>query len=135
MNIYLIISIIEAIYIIYFLRYFKTTKSFDYGKSLKILYNFLNISDNKYLNHQISETKEKISHICPFGHFMALVIGFYLIIRVFLPFSKKKKIYINLIILALIFIGSFLNFNAVIYLIPFFIIEIMLNIYLKKIEN
>ena len=59
MNIYLIVSIIEAIYIIYFLRYFKTTKSLDYGTSLKILYNFLNINDNKYLNHQISETKEK----------------------------------------------------------------------------
>ena len=66
---------------------------------------------------------------------MALIIGLYLVVRVFLPIDTKNKIRLNLIVLALIFIGSFMNFNAVVYLTPFFIVELMLNLNFKKIEK
>ena len=135
MNIYLIISIIEAIYIIYFLRYFKTKKSLDYGRVLNCIYDLFNVKESKLFDHYFNDSDTKISHICPFGHIMALIIGLYLVVRVFLPIDTKNKIRLNLIVLALIFIGSFMNFNAVVYLTPFFIVELMLNFNFKKIEK
>ena len=108
----LLISIIEAIYIIYMFRYFKTTFSFNLIP-LKFLDN------NEYLRHQKYYTQNPESHICPFGHDMAFLIGFYLVVRNFLP---KLMEYNNLII-GLIFLGCFLNFNCVVYFLPIFIIE------------
>ena len=89
----------------------------------------------KLFDHQFNDSETKISHICPFGHIMALIIGLYLVARVFLPIDTKNKIRLNLIVLAFIFIGSFMNFNAVVYLTPFFIVEFMLNLNFKKIEK
>lgn len=124
-NLYLLVSLIEALYVIYILRYFKTKISLDYGTVI----DFLGLSNNKYFKHQIISTGKPVNHICNFGHQVSILIAFFLIARVCLYKNYQtlgKKI--NYFVLILIFIGSFMNFNAVIYLIPFFIMELYLNI-------
>ena len=123
-QLYLLISIIEAIYVVYILRYFKTKILLDCGNVI----NYLGLNNNKYFAHQIFKTEVPVNHICPFGHQMAFVIAFYLVARVCLIDSPKYKKKINYLVLFLIFVGSFMNFNAFVYLIPFFILELFLNI-------
>jgi hypothetical protein len=69
------------------------------------------------------------NYICPFGKIMIIILSIYLIIRLFLINNKKNikilKI-INIIILVFTFILSFMNMNAMVYLIPFFIVELFL---------
>ena len=113
----LIISIIEAVYIIFMFRYFKTTYSFNY-LPLKFLDNSL------YLQHQKYATSTAESHICPFGHDMAFIIGAFLILRNFIPCFMEY----NTCILSLILIGCFLNLNAVMYILPVIVIEILLKL-------
>ena len=112
----LIISIIEACYIFYMFRCFKTTYSFNL-LPLKFLNNSL------YLKHQEYNSKIPVSHICPFGHDMAWFISGYLVIRNFLPcFDKANKWIIGLITL-----GCCLNLNALFYFLPIIIIELNLQ--------
>lgn len=127
---YLAISILEAIYVVYILKYFKTKYSFEYDRSLNILFSIGKLFglNKKQLNHSMTKTIYPISHICPFGHFISWVIAIYFITRCF---SQKIKKYNNLVIL-IIFMGSFSNINALIYLIPIFIIEL---IYYCKFKN
>ena len=108
----LIISIVEAIYVIYMFKYFKTTYSFNL-LPLKFLDNSL------YLQHQKYATETPESHICPFGHDMSYFIAVFLIARNFIPCLRDW----NLIILGLIFLGCFLNLNAVVYFLPVIITE------------
>lgn len=129
-NLYLYISVIEVLYILYILRYFKTNVSFHYGNIQNYFINlsqYLGINKN-YFKHPIYYSQEPINHICPFGHQMAIVIAIFLIMRVYLLGINKYSKKINYIVLLLIFIGSFMNLNAVIYLIPFFVMELYLNI-------
>lgn len=129
LNLYLYISILEAFYILYMFRYFKTKVSFHYGNIQNYfinLSNHLGINKN-YFQHPIYYSDEPINHVCPFGHQMALIITIFLIMRVCFYKNKNMK-YINYFVLLLIFIGSFMNLNVVVYLIPFFLLELYLNI-------
>ena len=118
----LIISIVQAIYIIYMFNYFETTYSFETSRQLLLSGIFL---------HPIKDSTYPVSHICPFGHMMAYPIAVYLIGRNFVlnndPRLSKKM---NYLVLMLIFVGSLMNINAIVYLIPYFITEIYLNMYL-----
>lgn len=109
----LLISIVEAIYVIYMFRYFETTYSFNL-LPLKFLDNSL------YLQHQKYATDTPESHICPFGHDMSYFIAAFLIARNFIPCLREW----NLIILGLIFLGCFLNLNAVVYFLPVVLTEL-----------
>ena len=134
MNNYLLISLFQAFYIIYILRYFKTKVSFHYGNIQSyfiILGNILGIK-NDYFEHPIYYSKKPINHVCRFGHQMALLIGLFLIIRCYFYSKNNKNIIknVNYLVLILIFIGSFMNLNVTIYLIPYFISEIYLNMFL-----
>lgn len=113
----LIISIIEALYVIYMFRYFKTTYSFNY-LPLQFLDNSL------YLKHQKNATNTPESHICLFGHDMAFVIAAFLILRNFIPCLMEY----NTCILSLIFICCFLNLNAIAYILPIIVIETLLKL-------
>ena len=128
----IVFSIIEAIYVIYILRFFKTRKSLDYGYVIKKL-SFLRIG--KYIEHPTREYIEPMSMICPFGHDMAFLLGGYLIIRFLLCFKIKTIIILNFIVLIMAFIMSFMNFNAVIYLLPFIIVDLIFNLYLLNNMN
>lgn len=113
----LIISVIEAVYVIYMFRYFKTTYSFNY-LPLQFLDNSL------YLKHQKNTTNTPESHICLFGHDMAFVIAAFLILRNFIPCLMEY----NTCILSLILIGCFLNLNAIAYILPVILIETLLKL-------
>ena len=123
MNTKEIISIFEAIYIVFMFNYFKTKIALDHGCILNLLKNIGLYNDK--LNHytqSMYKLEEPINMVCPFGHFISWFIGLFLIIRNYYPKINKY----NNIVLILLFIGSWMNINVLAYLIPIFIIEIYL---------
>lgn len=119
----LLVSIIEAIYIVYMLNFFKTKYS--------LAHPFTYFS-GEYIKHPIGIGDKPRSNICRFGHDVSWILACYVIIRGYLLQYKvvKRKILVNLNKLALVtvFCFSLMNFNAIVYLIPFFITEICLFI-------
>jgi hypothetical protein len=117
----LIISIIEAIYIIYVLNFLKTRYSIAHP---------LSFFNNTYLYHPIGYSEEPRSNICRFGKDVSWFLAGYLIIRAILLennlFKKKIVLEFNRFIILFTFIVSLINFNAVLYLLPIFILEYML---------
>ena len=114
----IIISLVEAIYVIYMLNFFKTRYSFAHP---------LTYFDNRILRHPIGKSSESQSQICPFGHVGAYIIAFFIIVRLitlrYNIINVNTLLLFNKLALMAVFILSLLNFNAVLYLIPFFIIE------------
>jgi len=113
MNTFFFVSIIEAIYVIYILNYFKTRYSLAHP---------LSYFENKLLYHPIGRSDEPVSNICQLGNWGAYAIALYIIARVFIGKSSVFKI-LNKLVVFLVFVVSLLNFNAVIYLLPYFAIE------------
>lgn len=120
MNI-LLISIIESIYIIYVLNFFKTKYSIAHP---------LSFFNNSYLYHPIGYSNIPRSNICRFGKDVSWFLGGYLIIRAILLrnnlFKKKIVLEFNRFIILFTFIVSLINFNALLYLLPIFILEYIL---------
>lgn len=120
MYIRILVSVLEAIYIIYMFNYFKTRYSlahpFSYFRS-------------KYLNHPIGYTKEPRNTICIFGKQVSWILGAYLIIKSIIleknikVMNMKKFLLLNKTIMFIVLITSFMNINALIYLLPIFVIE------------
>lgn len=113
-----LITIIQAIYVVYMLRYFKTRYSLAHP-----LVNF----KSEWLHHPVGISEEPISNICPFGQQGSLLIAGLLFVRLYIAqngiiSSKMLKMYSRMGTF-LIFLLSLLNMNAVIYLVPFFISE------------
>ena len=111
-------TIILALYIIYMLTYFKTRYNFAHP-----IINF----DDSYFKHPIGYSKVPSTKICRFGRDTSFLLAGFLIIKYLLFHYKviSKDFYYSLSRLGFIsvLILSFMNFNAVIYLIPFFIYE------------
>ena len=105
-----ILTICEAIYVLYMLKYFKTTINFAHP--------LVEFSSN-YFKHPIEVINEPMNLICNLGHDGAILLSFVIILRLF------NINIINKYILAFIFILSLMNFNALVYLLPFFIYEII----------
>ena len=114
----LIISIIEAIYVVYVMNYFKTRYSIAHP---------VTYFNNTYMFHPIGVSDKPRSNICPFGHDISWVIATALIIRGILLHYKLADVSmvhkLTKISLLLLFVGSLMNFNCVVYLLPLFIIE------------
>ena len=111
------LSIIEAIYILFMLRFFKTKINFNDLFKYKID----NLTD--YFNHPLNSSKYE-SKICKFGQDSSLLIFIYLTLRFIL--REYKNLYypkISKIIALIILLFSLVNLNALIYLLPFFIYE------------
>ena len=115
MNKLIFISIIQAIYIIFMLNYFKTKYSFAHPLS-----NF----SSDYFKHPIGVNSEPISNICEFGHQASWFLALFVILRALFINKFNKNISILLFIFTISF--SLLNLNAVIYLIPHFMLEFYL---------
>lgn len=117
MNI-LTISILEGLYIIYMLNFFKTKYSLAHP---------MTYFNNKYLWHPIGTQSKPISNVCKFGNNASWFLAAYFIVRGYLfqnkVVKKKKLIFFNKLVLACVFLFSLMNFNVVIYLLPIFIIE------------
>ena len=115
MNKLLILSIIQGIYIIYTLNYFKTKYSLAHPLS-----NF----SSDYFKHPIGKNDIPISNICEFGHQMSWFLALFVVLRSLFKNKFTKNISIVVLIVTATF--SMLNLNAVVYLIPHFVIEIYL---------
>jgi hypothetical protein len=120
----LILSLIQSIYVIYVLNYFKTKYNFAHPLS-----NF----SSDYFRHPIGKSKNPSSKVCKFGKQSSWVLAIFIILRFLLIYFLLENDcikMISIISLTITFILSLLNFNVIIYLIPYFIIEIYLIKYL-----
>ena len=109
------IFIFLSFYLIYMFIFFKTTISFNHPYELNI------ISLNNYLKHSFKSSKYE-SKICLFGKYAIFFLVAFLITRKFYNFPK----FYSKFILLITFVLSLMNMNAVLYLLPYFIIELYL---------
>lgn len=105
----LIISIFEAVYLIYMFLFFKTSVDFNIRPSAK----------GWWFEHLIGD--EYGLRICPFGRVAIFVLIFVLVAR---HFINIHQVIIN-IILGFSFLIALMNMNAVVYMSPIWIIEIV----------
>ena len=103
----LYISIIESIYLSYMFHFLKTSVDF----------NIFDSPSNIFFKHAIGN--QKTYRICPFGQYMIIILIVLLLVRNFIPISKK----IVIKGIGIAFILSFMNMNALVYLLPVVILE------------
>ena len=120
-----ILSIANALYVVYILNFFKTKYSLAHP---------LTYFENDFFYHPIGKSRFPENKICSFGHLSSWILAVFILFRLLLLLNNMKyklvlrKISIILLVLAIVL--SFMNFNAVIYLIPYFIVEsIIINNY------
>lgn len=116
----IILSIIEAIYVVYMLNFYKS----------KTNYADPNITfTNAFLAHPKTHSDIPISMVCPAGSIMSLLFGTYLIAREFVPCESNVDIIgMKILNCITIFMGmamSVMNLNVLLYLSPIFIIELI----------
>ena len=102
------ISILESVYLIFMFLFFKTSVDF----------NVLRSPSGWLFEHLTGD--EYGLRICPFGR---IAIFFLIIILIGRHYFKIPQIMVN-ISLFIAFILSLMNMNAVVYLMPIFLIEI-----------
>lgn len=119
----MIISIVEAIYIVFILKYFKTSYSFNHPLEIYV------VGLNNYLKHPINSDKYE-NKICKLGHKLSFYFAFYIIFRHFIPNNYLSII--NPYIIYISIILSLLNLNAFIYLLPIFLFELFFQKLSKK---
>ena len=78
---------------------------------------------SNYFKHPINSSDYE-SKICDFGKNIIWLLIFYLIYKSYYKVNK----YINYSVILTTFILSLMNFNAVLYLLPYFIIELIKDI-------
>ena len=104
-----------CIYLIFIFRYFKTTICINHPLELLFVNNTYD-----YFKHSLVYGKYE-SKICKFGQDNIIFLVIFLILR-----KKFKKItYLSPYVMGIVFCFSLLNMNAVIYLIPYFIHELI----------
>ena len=109
----LYISILESVYLIFMFHMFKTSIDFNMLASPK----------GWWLGHLIGD--EKGLRICPFGRVAIFALIFILLFRNFGLVISETFMNISL---GIIFALSLMNMNAVVYLLPIFIVEYALKI-------
>ena len=96
------IHILEALYLIFMFCFFETSVDF----------NVLSSPDHRFFKHLIGN--EKGNRICPFGN-----VAIFALVAVIL-FGSGQLIKCSLVIA---FVLSLMNLNALVYLIPVFVVE------------
>ena len=124
----LVVSVLEGLYIIYMFIFFKTCYSLEIGRwegapITSFFSDQLKFNVEKLLYHPTQKCAEPESQICLFGKYAAILIFVFLVMRHFCKGLKKINMYVFLVI----FLFSFMNYNAVLYLIPVFILEILMG--------
>ena len=109
--------IIESAYIIYMLRYFKTQYEIHHPLEYFIT------KDIGFIKHPIYTSKYE-SKICPLGNIGCFILTFLILLRWYMGGKMKKW---SRIVLFITMYLSMLNMNAIIYLLPVFIYELMLT--------
>ena len=105
--------IIESVYIIYMLRYFKTRYEIHHPLEYFITKDFI--------KHPIY-TSIYESKICPLGNIGCFILAFLILLRWYKRWEKNK--WSRIVLFITIFV-SLLNMNAIVYLLPVFIYEII----------
>lgn len=115
-----IVTMIEVIYVVYILNYFKTRYSLAHP---------FTYFENKLLYHPIGTSDTPICNICPLGNIGAYFIACFVIIRFSLlnsSYSNRVNIrFASIFVLCIVFMISLMNFNAVVYMLPYFVLEIL----------
>ena len=105
------ISLVESAYLIFMFLFFKTTMDFNVIRS----------PTGWWFEHLVGDHYGL--RICPFGRVAIFALIFVLILR---HYVKIPKLFIYLV-LCISFVLSFMNMNAVIYLIPIWLIEFLIK--------
>ena len=101
------ISIIESLYLLYMFHFFKTSMDF----------NILSSPKGWLFEHLIGD--EYGLRICPFGRMAIFALIFVLIARHYFEIPENFMIFALLVS----FVLSLMNLNAVVYLIPIWLVE------------
>lgn len=107
-------SLALSIYIIYMFHFFKTTVGFNHPLE-SIL-----IADLSFLKHPIYNG-DYMNRICPFGKVTIFLLVGFLLLRTQVHI---KRIY-SWIVFGIVFVLSLMNMNAFVYLIPYFLLELV----------
>ena len=120
---YLVVSIIEAIYIFYMYIFFKTKWYIHHPAELWLQKQNIGNWFKHPLSSDIYDSK-----ICPLGNIVGVLLPIWILIK-YIYRSNTKIQKVNIYIWITVFLVSlFMNLNAFIYLIPVFLIE-YLHIY------
>lgn len=114
----LFLTLIKCFYIIYVMCFFKTNYSIAHPMSK---------FNNKIFKHPIGIKKIPKNMICPFGKIMSVIASFFLILRYcFFDNIKFRKYYFKYhkYLIYLMIILSLVNFNALLYMVPIFYLEL-----------
>lgn len=116
----IILSIIEAIYLVYMLNFYKSKTNYS-DPNVKFT--------NAFLSHPITHSDIPISMVCPAGKLLSLLFGTFLIAREFILCKSDKDIIemkmLNYIVIYFGISMSAVNLNVLLYLSPIFAIEII----------
>ncbi len=119
-NFNLILSIIEATYVIYMLNFYKSKTNYA-DPSITFT--------NAFLAHPRTHSDTPISMVCPAGNMLSLVFASYLIGREYFPCTSQEEImalkFINITVMIFGLAMSSMNLNVVFYLSPVFALEII----------
>lgn len=112
------ITIVLVVYIIYMLNFYKTTISIAHP---------LTYFDNDILYHPIENTDEPRNMICKLGNYGVFVLALFITVRGLSLFTiiEKNKLDVSRFVFSVVVLLSFLNLNACLYLIPYFIFEMV----------
>lgn len=110
----LFISLIEAVYLYYMFRCHKSKMDFNLIQNMPLLDN------SKWLRHLKGDAYGL--RICPFGQYAIIPLIFLLIGRNFVPVPHK---YMKLA-LGISAILSLMNLNATVFLLPVWLVELLL---------
>lgn len=118
-ELFIIVSIIESIYLYYMFNHFKTTFAIHHP------FEYL-ITQHNFLKHPISIDKYECK-ICPLGNLVGKIAPVWFIGRYFIK-NEKIRERINTILISILVISClFMNMNAFIYIIPIIIFELILR--------
>ena len=113
MNLKLLISLLEVIYLSFMFHFFKTSMDLNILASPK----------GSFFKHLVGN--EKGLRICLFGQIIIIPLLILLLIRNFISIPQS---FMNRV-LVIAFLLSFMNINALIYLLPILLIEVFTAFY------
>ncbi len=126
-----LITLLEIIYLIYTFWFMKTRYYINHPLTILRCFELTEIKNSvtSFFKHPIYKGTPE-NYICSFGKGMIIVLSFYLTIRLYLitvkqSYSKNLRT-INNMVLCITFLLSWMNMNAMIYLVPFLIVEFYL---------
>ena len=109
-------NVLSSIYILYIIIFFKTKWSIHHPLESYILQD-----RPKWIQHPVSSGRYE-NKICCLGHWTAIGLVLWIWIRRLIP---KKKIWNTIIWITILVVGSCMNLNFFIYLLPIAIYDMM----------